>query len=107
MEQAGVFLPQQFDVFHAGGQIFRDLSRRSQLGQKSCAIVFGSSTAGGAYHPALSDYSIFVRDQAQVFLGGPPLVKMATGEVIGAEELGGANTHATITGLADQIASDE
>ncbi|KND87609.1 putative methylcrotonoyl-CoA carboxylase beta chain, mitochondrial [Tolypocladium ophioglossoides CBS 100239] len=103
----GVFLPQQFKVFHAGGQIFRDLARRSQLGQQSCAIVFGSSTAGGAYHPALSDYSIFVRGQAQVFLGGPPLVKMATGEVVEAEELGGAETHAKITGLADQIANDE
>ncbi|KJK96081.1 hypothetical protein H633G_00021 [Metarhizium anisopliae BRIP 53284] len=67
VQSAGVFLPQQFKVFHAGGQIFRDLARRSQLGQQSCAIVFGSSTAGGAYHPALSDYSIFVKDQAQVF----------------------------------------
>lgn len=69
--------------------------------------MFGSSTAGGAYHPALSDYSIFVKGQAQVFLGGPPLVKMATGEVVDAEELGGAETHAKITGLADQIATDE
>ncbi|KFG80788.1 hypothetical protein MANI_006197 [Metarhizium anisopliae] len=107
VQSAGVFLPQQFKVFHAGGQIFRDLARRSQLGQQSCAIVFGSSTAGGAYHPALSDYSIFVKDQAQVFLGGPPLVKMATGEVVDAETLGGAATHARITGLADQIATDE
>ena len=102
-----MFLPQQFKVFHAGGQIFRDLAKRSQLGHQSCAIVFGSSTAGGAYHPALSDYSIFVRDQAQVFLGGPPLVKMATGEVVDAETLGGAATHTKITGLADQIADDE
>jgi acetyl-CoA carboxylase carboxyltransferase component len=69
--------------------------------------VFGSSTAGGAYHPALSDYTIFVEDQAQAFLGGPPLVKMATGEVIGAEELGGAKVHGVTTGLADQMASDE
>ena len=80
---------------------------RSQKGQGSCAVVFGSSTAGGAYHPALSDYTIFVKDQAQVFLGGPPLVKMATGEVIGAEELGGAKIHSSVTGLADQIATDE
>jgi len=105
--QAGVFLPEQFRVFHKGGQIFRDLAVRSAKGQSSCAVVFGSSTAGGAYHPALSDYSIFVQDQAQVFLGGPPLVKMATGEVIGAEELGGAKIHASMTGLADQIATDE
>jgi len=105
--EAGVFLPQQFRVFHKGGQLFRDLAVRSQKGQSSCAIVFGSSTAGGAYHPALSDYTIFVEGQAQVFLGGPPLVKMATGEIIGAEELGGASIHGTITGLADQIAFDE
>jgi acetyl-CoA carboxylase carboxyltransferase component len=105
--KAGVFLPYQFKVFHKGGQIFRDLSVRTQKGQSSCAVVFGSCTAGGAYHPALSDYSIFVKDQAQVFLGGPPLVKMATGEVIGAEELGGAKVHAQLTGLADQMADDE
>lgn len=70
-------------------------------------MVFGSSTAGGAYHPALSDYTIFVKDQAQVFLGGPPLVKMATGEVVGAEDLGGAVMHSAVTGLADQLAIDE
>lgn len=70
-------------------------------------MVFGGSTAGGAYHPALSDYTIFVKKQANVFLGGPPLVKMATGEVVNAEELGGAEMHATVTGLADQLAVDE
>ncbi|KAJ0423047.1 carboxyl transferase [Aspergillus carlsbadensis] len=107
VQSAGVFLPQQFRVFHKGGQLFRDLAVRSQHGKPSCAIVFGSSTAGGAYHPALSDYTIFVENQAQAFLGGPPLVKMATGEVIEAEALGGANVHATVTGLADQLASDE
>jgi acetyl-CoA carboxylase carboxyltransferase component len=105
--QAGVFLPQQFRVFHKGGQLFRDLALRSKNGQSSCAIVFGSSTAGGAYHPALSDYTIFVQDQAQVFLGGPPLVKMATGEITDAEELGGADMHSTVTGLSDQLAIDE
>ncbi|KAI1615965.1 propionyl-CoA carboxylase beta chain [Exophiala viscosa] len=107
VQSAGVFLPQQFRVFHKGGQLFRDLAVRSQQRKPSCAVVFGSSTAGGAYHPALSDYTIFVEDQAQVFLGGPPLVKMATGEVIDAEELGGARVHATVTGLADQMATDE
>jgi acetyl-CoA carboxylase carboxyltransferase component len=107
VQSAGVFLPQQFRVVHAGGQIFRDLAVRSQEGLPSCAVVFGSSTAGGAYHPALSDYTIFVEKQAQVFLGGPPLVKMATGEIINAEELGGAKIHASLTGLADQIATDE
>ncbi|KAJ5235730.1 uncharacterized protein N7469_004898 [Penicillium citrinum] len=107
VQSAGVFLPQQRNVFHKGGQLFHDLAQRSAKGQPSCAIVFGSSTAGGAYHPALSDYTIFVENQGQAFLGGPPLVKMATGEVIEAEELGGAKVHATMTGLADQIAVDE
>ncbi|RAK81321.1 ClpP/crotonase [Aspergillus fijiensis CBS 313.89] len=107
VQSAGVFLPQQFRVFHKGGQLFRDLAVRTQHGKPSCALVFGSSTAGGAYHPALSDYTIFVENQGQAFLAGPPLVKMATGEVIEAEELGGARVHATKTGLADQIATDE
>lgn len=107
VQSAGVFLPQQFKVFHAGGQIFRDLALRTKAGCQSCAVVFGSSTAGGAYHPAMSDYTIMVKDQAQVFLGGPPLVKMATGEVADAETLGGADMHANITGLADQLAIDE
>ncbi|KAF4963732.1 hypothetical protein FSARC_8280 [Fusarium sarcochroum] len=107
VQSAGVFLPQQFRVFHKGGQLFRDLAVRSQRGKPSCAIVFGSCTAGGAYHPALSDHTIFVDKQAQVFLGGPPLVKMATGETIDAEELGGASVHGTKTGLADQLAADE
>ncbi|OOQ91689.1 putative methylcrotonoyl-CoA carboxylase beta chain, mitochondrial [Penicillium brasilianum] len=107
VQSAGVFLPQQFRVFHKGGRLFHDLAVRTRHGKPSCAIVFGSSTAGGAYHPALSDYTIFVENQAQAFLGGPPLVKMATGEVIEAEELGGAKVHAVTTGLADQIATDE
>ncbi|CZR54815.1 related to methylcrotonyl-CoA carboxylase beta chain, mitochondrial precursor [Phialocephala subalpina] len=107
VQSAGVFLPQQFRVFHKGGQIFRDLALRSKNGMSSCAVVFGSSTAGGAYHPALSDYTIFVKDQAQVFLGGPPLVKMATGEITQAEELGGADMHSSVTGLSDQLAADE
>ncbi|KAK4555533.1 hypothetical protein LTR86_007286 [Recurvomyces mirabilis] len=107
VQSAGLFLPQQFKIFFAGAEIFRELCRRSQQGQQSCAIVFGTSTAGGAYHPALSDYSIFVKNQAQVFLGGPPLVRMATGEVVDAEVLGGAETHAKLTGLADQLAADE
>ena len=102
-----MLINRQFEILHEGAQIFSDMARRRQLGKKSCAIVFGSSTAGGAYHPALSDYSIFVKDHAQVFLGGPPLVKMATGEVVDAESLGGAETHGKVTGLADQIAVDE
>ena len=69
--------------------------------------MLGSSTAGGAYQPGLSDYTVFVQDQAQVFLGGPPLVKMATGEIAEAEELGGADMHSKLTGLSDQLAIDE
>ncbi len=107
VQSAGIFLPLQFRVFNLGGHIFRDLARRTAEGNASCAVVFGSSTAGGAYHPALSDYSIFVKNQARVFLGAPPLVKMATGEVVGAEDLGGAEMHAAVTGLADQLATDE
>lgn len=107
LRQAGAYLPQQFRVFHRAGQMFRDLARRTQAGIPSCSVVFGSSTAGGAYLPGLSDYTIFVRNKAQVFLGGPPLVKMATGEIIDAETLGGADMHASVTGMADQIAIDE
>ncbi|KAF5518217.1 putative methylcrotonoyl-CoA carboxylase beta chain [Colletotrichum aenigma] len=107
VQSAGVFLPQQFRVFHKGGQLFRDLAIRSKHGKPSCAVVFGPSTAGGAYHPALSDYTIFVENQAQVFLGGPPLVKMATSETVTTEELGGAKVHGTVTGLADHTALDE
>lgn len=107
VQSAGVFLPLQFRVFHIGGHIFRDLARRTMEGQASCAVVFGSSTAGGAYHPALSDHSIFVKKHARVFLGAPPLVKMATGEVVDAEDLGGAEMHASTTGLADELATDE
>ena len=87
--------------------MFRDLARRTEAGLQSCSVIFGSSTAGGAYLPGLSDYTIFVKNKAQVFLGGPPLVKMAISETIDAESLGGADMHATVTGLADQIAVDE
>ena len=107
VQTAGASLPQQFRVFHSGGRSFRDLAIRSELGTPTCSVVFGSSTAGGAYAPGMSDYTIFVERQAQVFLGGPPLVKMATGEVSSAEELGGAEMHSKVSGLADQIARDE
>jgi acetyl-CoA carboxylase carboxyltransferase component len=106
-QTAGASLPQQFRVFHTGGRSFRDVTIRSQAGTPTCNVVFGSSTAGGAYSPGMSDYTIFVERQAQVFLGGPPLVKMATGEVSTAEELGGAEMHARVSGLADQMARDE
>jgi acetyl-CoA carboxylase carboxyltransferase component len=94
-------------VFHKAGKIFRDLAQRSAAGTPSCAIVFGSSTAGGAYQPGMSDYTVFVKEQAQVFLGGPPLVKMATGEVVDSETLGGAEMHSIKSGLSDTLAPDE
>jgi acetyl-CoA carboxylase carboxyltransferase component len=107
VQTAGASLPQQFRVFHPGGRSFRDIAIRSEKGCPTCSVVFGSSTAGGAYAPGMSDYTIFVERQAQVFLGGPPLVKMATGEVSTAEELGGAEMHSKVSGLADQMARDE
>jgi acyl-CoA carboxylase subunit beta len=90
-----------------GGAVFRNLARLSRAGIPTVALVFGSSTAGGAYVPGLSDHTIMVRERAKVFLGGPPLVRMATGEQATDEELGGADMHARTSGLADQLADDE
>ncbi|KAE8441633.1 hypothetical protein EG329_004600 [Mollisiaceae sp. DMI_Dod_QoI] len=104
---AGANLPQQFQVFHPSGKNFRDITDRSDAGSPTCTIVFGSSTAGGAYQPGMSEFSIFVKQQAQVFLGGPPLVKMATGEVSSAEELGGADMHTSVSGVSDALAEEE
>ncbi len=107
VESAGADLPEQARVFIQGGAIFREISRRSREGIPTISVVMGSSTAGGAYVPGMSDYTIFVRRQAYAFLGGPPLVKMATGEVIDEETLGGADLHATRSGLADFLAENE
>jgi acetyl-CoA carboxylase carboxyltransferase component len=107
VESAGADLPEQARVFIQGGAIFREISRRSRQGIPTISVVMGSSTAGGAYVPGMSDYTIFVRRQAYAFLGGPPLVKMATGEVIDEESLGGADLHATRSGLADFLAENE
>ena len=107
VESAGGDLPRQIDVFLPGGRTFRELTRLSAEGIPTIAIVFGSSTAGGAYLPGMSDYTVFVEGRAKVFLGGPPLVKMATGEDSTDEELGGAQMHATTSGLADYMAADE
>ncbi|MGH9298082.1 MAG: acyl-CoA carboxylase subunit beta, partial [Acidimicrobiales bacterium] len=93
--------------FAETGSIFHDITELSAMGIPTVSVVFGSSTAGGAYQPGLSDYNIFVRDRAKVFLGGPPLVKMATGEDSTDEELGGAEMHATTSGLADYLADGE
>ena len=107
VESAGADLPGQKDVFIPGGALFRDLTRLSAAGIPSVAVVFGNSTAGGAYVPGLSDHVVMVKDRAKVFLGGPPLVKMATGEETDDESLGGADMHARVSGLADHLAVDE
>ena len=87
------------------GQIFHDLTELSALGIPTIALVFGNSTAGGAYVPGMCDYSVLVDGQAKVFLGGPPLVKMATGEESDDEELGGADMHSRVSGLSDYFAA--
>jgi acetyl-CoA carboxylase carboxyltransferase component len=107
VESGGADLPAQSEIFIPGGGVFRDLTRLSAAGIPTIAVVFGNATAGGAYIPGMSDYTIFVRDRAKVFLAGPPLVKMATGEDTDDESLGGANMHATRSGLADFLAEDE
>ena len=107
VESGGADLPTQKEIFIPGGQIFRDLTRMSAAGIPTIALVFGNSTAGGAYVPGMSDYVVMVRDRAKVFLGGPPLVKMATGEESDDESLGGADMHARQSGLADYLAADE
>ena len=106
-ESGGADLPRQADIFVPGGATFRGLTQLSAAGIPTITLVFGSSTAGGAYVPGMSDYTVFVKDQARVFLGGPPLVKMAIDEDADEEELGGADMHSRISGLADFLAADE
>ena len=106
-ESGGADLPKQADVFNAGGASFRNLTRLSAAGVPTITCVFGSSTAGGAYVPGMSDYVIMQKGAAKVFLGGPPLVKMAIDEDADEEELGGAEMHARGSGLADYLAIDE
>ncbi|WP_035839942.1 acyl-CoA carboxylase subunit beta [Kitasatospora azatica] len=107
VESGGADLPSQKEIFIPGGALFRDLTRLSAAGIPTIAVVFGNSTAGGAYVPGMSDHTVLVKERAKVFLGGPPLVKMATGEESDDESLGGAEMHARISGLADHFAADE
>ncbi len=104
IESAGADLPNQDKIFVHGGAGFRDLTRRSEKRIPTVCLVFGSSTAGGAYLPGMSDYVVMVREQAQVYLAGPPLVKMATGEETDHESLGGAEMPASISGVSYYLA---
>ncbi len=107
IESGGADLPNQDQIFVAGGAGFRDLTQRSEMRIPTICLVFGSSTAGGAYLPGMSDYAVMVKDQAQVYLAGPPLVKMATGEESDHESLGGAEMHSSVSGVSDYLAEDE
>src|SRR6201988_4122720 len=109
-DSAGGFLPLQADIFadrYLAGRIFRNQSILSKMGVPQVAIVLGHCTAGGAYVPALSDYSVIVRGNGAIFLGGPPLVKAATGEEVTADELGGCDVHTRVSGTADYPAGNE
>jgi acetyl-CoA carboxylase carboxyltransferase component len=107
VESGGANLPEQAKIFNQGGASFKDITRRSKARIPCISIVCGNATAGGAYIPGMSDYAIFVKNNAKVFLAGPPLVKMATGEESDDESLGGAEMHATVSGVADYLAEDE
>src|SRR3954451_16798067 len=110
VDSGGAFLPRQDDVFPDRwhfGRIFFNQAQMSAAGIPQLSAVMGSSTAGGAYVPAMSDETVIVRNQGTIFLGGPPLVKAATGEVVSAEELGGGDVHARTSGVVDHLANDD
>ncbi|MFI2258599.1 carboxyl transferase domain-containing protein [Streptomyces tubercidicus] len=110
VDSGGAFLPMQDEVFpdrEHFGRIFYNQARMSGAGVPQIAAVLGSCTAGGAYVPAMSDEAVIVRNQGTIFLGGPPLVKAATGEVVTAEELGGGEVHAKTSGVTDHLAEDD
>jgi 3-methylcrotonyl-CoA carboxylase beta subunit len=110
VDSGGAFLPMQDDVFpdrEHFGRIFFNQAQLSAQGVPQIAAVMGSCTAGGAYVPAMSDETVIVKDQGTIFLGGPPLVKAATGEVVTAEELGGGEVHARTSGVVDHLAHDD
>ena len=107
VESGGGDLTSQVELFIPAGQLFHDLTQLSAMGIPTIALVFGNSTAGGAYVPGMCDYAVMVKGGAKVFLGGPPLVKMAIGEDSDDEELGGADMHSRVSGLSDYLARDE
>lgn len=106
-ESGGADLPFQAETFVPGGATFKEITRRSRERIPTICLVFGSSTAGGAYVPGMSDYVVMVKGGAQVFLGGPPLVKMAIHEEVDEETLGGAEMHSRVSGVSDYLAADE
>ena len=110
VDSGGAFLPRQDEVFpdrEHFGRIFYNQATMSAKGIPQVAAVMGSCTAGGAYVPAMSDEAVIVREQGTIFLGGPPLVKAATGEVVTAEELGGGDLHSRVSGVTDHLADDD
>lgn len=110
VDSGGAFLPLQDQVFpdkEHFGRIFYNQAQMSKLGIPQIAVVMGSCTAGGAYVPAMSDETIIVRNQGTIFLGGPPLVKAATGEVVSSEDLGGGDVHTRLSGVADHLAEND
>src|SRR3954466_9572977 len=110
VDSGGANLPNQDDVFPDRdhfGRIFSDQAKVCAKGIPQIAVVMGSCTAGGAYVPAMSDESIIVKEQGTIFLGGPPLVKAATGEVVSSEDLGGGDVHTRLSGVADHLAQDD
>ncbi len=110
VDSGGAFLPMQDEVFpdrEHFGRIFYNQARMSALGISQIAVVMGSCTAGGAYVPAMSDENVIVKGNGTIFLGGPPLVKAATGEVVTAQELGGAEVHCEVSGVTDHLAEDD
>src|SRR5713101_3246969 len=110
VDSGGAFLPMQAEIFpdeRHFGRIFYNQAQLSAKGIAQIAVVMGSCTAGGAYVPAMSDESIIVKNQGTIFLGGPPLVKAATGEVVSAEDLGGGDVHTRLSGVADHLAQND
>jgi acyl-CoA carboxylase subunit beta len=107
IESAGADLPNQTEIFVPGGATFRHITERSKAGMPTISLVFGSCTAGGAYVPGMSDYTVMVREAAYMYLAGPPLVQMAIGETVDDEALGGAEMHSKVSGVSDFLADSE